>query len=87
MTPWERGLALAWEVKDLPAIVKRVKAKIAADSLSSTVIHSYIYFSGDVSSDGSLVSLGKKTSSGYEYTARTEQPTSETRRATSLGSA
>ena len=57
------------KIENTAYIVKRVKAKIAQDSLGSTVIHSYVYSSGDVTSNGSVANLGKQTSSGYEYTA------------------
>jgi hypothetical protein len=57
------------KVQDTAYIIKRVEARIADDSPGGTVIHSYTYVSGEVSSDGSLVNLGQKTLDGYGYTA------------------
>jgi hypothetical protein len=55
-------------VQDTAYIVKRVKARVA-DSHNGTVIHSYNYAKGDVSSDGSLVNLGWKIDDEYDYAA------------------
>jgi hypothetical protein len=60
--------------EDTAYIVKRVKAKVADDSQSRMVIHSYTYASGGVSSAGSLVNLGSEIYDSYDYVAadRTE---------------
>jgi hypothetical protein len=54
--------------EDTAYIIKRVRAKVA-DSQGGTVIHSYSYARGNVSSDGSLVNLGSKIYEGYDYVA------------------
>jgi hypothetical protein len=48
-------------------IVKRVRAKIAADSQSNTVVHTQLYASGDVISNGSLLIHGPEKAEGWEY--------------------
>ena len=57
------------KAEDAAYIVNRVKARIADDSQSGTVIHTYLYASGDVSSDGSLVNLGPEKGEGWDYAA------------------
>jgi hypothetical protein len=57
------------KAKETAYIVKRVKARITDDSQNGTVIHTYLYASGDVSSDGSLVNLGPENGQGWDYAA------------------
>jgi hypothetical protein len=59
----------AVNAQDSAYIVKRVKARIAEDSQSGTVIHTYLYASGGVSPDGSLGNLGPQTGEGWDYAA------------------
>ena len=57
------------QAHDTAYIVKRVKANLAADSQNGTVIHSVDYRTGQVSSAGSLVNLGRKVYDEYRYAA------------------
>jgi hypothetical protein len=57
------------KAQDTAYIVKRVKAKIADDGQSGTVIHTYLYSSADVSANGSLVNLGPEKGEGWDYAA------------------
>jgi hypothetical protein len=57
------------KIQETAYIIKRVKANVAGDSQSGTVIHIYTYARGDVSSDGSLVDLGPQIYDAYDYTA------------------
>jgi hypothetical protein len=59
----------AVKAQDTAYIVKRVTARIAQDSQSATVIHTYLYASGDVSSDGSVGNLRPQTGEGWDYAA------------------
>ena len=55
--------------QDTAYIVKRVKAKIAADQTQNEVTQLYNYSSGQISSNGSLVNLGPGHLAGAGYTA------------------
>jgi hypothetical protein len=55
--------------QDIIYVVKRVKANLAADTHDGTVIQSDDYRAGQLSSDGSLINLGRKVYDGYGYTA------------------
>jgi hypothetical protein len=55
------------KVEDTAYIVKRVKARIADDGQSGTVIHTFLYAKGDVSSDGSPIDFGPKQGEGWNY--------------------
>lgn len=48
-------------------IIKRVKAKLAADSHRNTVVHTQLYASGKVTSNGSLLVHGPKKAEGWVY--------------------
>jgi hypothetical protein len=54
--------------EDTAYVVKRVRANIAAENQSSIVIHTELYASGDVNSDGSLT-LGPQNGEGWDYDA------------------
>jgi hypothetical protein len=55
--------------QDTAYIVKRVTANVAADSQNGSVIHSVDYRTGEASSDGSLVNLGRKVYDEFKYAA------------------
>ncbi len=56
--------------QDITYVVKRVKAHLAADMQDGTVIQTDDYRTGQLSSDGSLINLGRKVYDEYEYTAQ-----------------
>lgn len=59
----------AGKAQDTTYLVKRVRANLAAETQDGAVIQTDNYRTGQLSSDGSLINLGRKVYDGYEYTA------------------
>ena len=55
--------------RDSAYVLKRVKARLAADSQSSYVTYGVDYHSGRLNTDGSLADLGTRAGWGWDYTA------------------
>lgn len=68
--PQPPSVALGGQAHDTAYIIKRVTAKVAADSGIGTLIHTYSYGSGDIRPDGSIVNLKYEVGNAWDYIAR-----------------
>lgn len=66
-SPLSAPTAGSVRVENTAYIIKRVKAKIAADRQSSTVVHTQLYTRGEATSNGSLLIQGPRKAEGWQY--------------------